>query len=88
MLFLVRLLLTLHITISFSNVICKQSFFSLNNGYNYGFDYNYLYKCNSDYDHDHVMKQNMIMMTMVVIKKFTHYMSIATKTMTKFLKKV
>ena len=56
MLFLVRLLLTLHITISFSNVICKQSFFLLNNGYNYGFDYNYLYKCDSDYDYDHVMK--------------------------------
>ena len=57
MLFLVRLLLTLHITISFSNVIYKQSyFFLLNNGNNYGFDYNYLYKCNSDYDDDHVMK--------------------------------
>ena len=26
-------------------------------------------------------------MTIVVIKKFTHYMNIATKTMTKFLKK-
>ena len=26
-------------------------------------------------------------MTIVVIKKFTHYMSIATKTMTKFVKK-
>ena len=25
-------------------------------------------------------------MTIVVIKRFTHYMSIATKTMTKFLK--
>ena len=42
MLFLVRLFLTLHITISFSNVICKKSLFSLNDGYNYGFDYNYL----------------------------------------------
>ena len=28
-----------------------------------------------------------MIMTMVVIKKITHYMSIATKTMTKFLKK-
>ena len=33
-----------------------QSFFLLNNGYNYGFDYNYLYKCNGDYDYDHVTK--------------------------------
>ena len=56
MLLLVRLLLTLHVTISFSNAICKQSFFSLNNGYNYGFVYDYLYKCNSDNDYDHVMK--------------------------------
>ena len=29
----------------------------------------------------------IMIMTMVVIKKFTHYMSIATKTMTKFLKR-
>ena len=29
-----------------------------------------------------------MIMTMVVIKKFMHYMSIATKTMTKFLKKI
>ena len=56
MLFLERLLLTLHITINFSNVICKQLFSLLNNGYNYGFDYNYLYKCDCDYDCDHDMK--------------------------------
>ena len=68
MLFLVRLFLNLHITISFSNVICKQSFFSL-----YGFDYNYLYKRSGDYDYDHCC--------------YMPYMSIAIKTMTKFLKK-
>ena len=60
MLFLVYLLLTLNITISFSNVVCKQAFFSLKNGYNCGSDYNYFYKCNSDcgydYDYDHLMK--------------------------------
>ena len=71
MLFLVHLSLTLHITISFSNVICKQSFFSR-------------------------LRMAMIMvsiitiytnaavimaMAIVVIKKITHCMSIATKTM-------
>ena len=58
MLFLVHLLLTLNIAISFSSAACKQAFFSLKNGYNCSFDYNYLYKCNSDYDYDydHVMK--------------------------------
>ena len=35
-----------------------------------------------------IYKNAAVIMTMaiVVIKKFTHYMSIATKTMTKFLK--
>ena len=75
MLFLVRLFLTLHIAISFSNVICKQSFFSLKNNDNYGSDYNY--------------KNAAVIMAMVivVINKFTHCMSIATKTITKSLKK-
>ena len=55
MLFLVYLLLTLNITISF---YCKQAFFSLKNGYNCGFEYNYFYKRDSDYDYDyeHVLK--------------------------------
>ena len=53
MLFFVYLLLTLNITISFSNGVCKQAFFSIKNGYNCDFDYNYFCKCNSDYDYNY-----------------------------------
>ena len=64
MLFLVYLLLTLNITISFSSVVCKQAFFCLRIGYNCGFDYNYFYKYNSDYDYvyDYVYDYNYDML--------------------------
>ena len=75
MLYLVRLFLTLHITISFFQCNLQTIIFSVNNGYNYGFDYT-------------IYPNAAVIMTMaiVVIKKFTHYMSVATKTMIKFLK--
>ena len=74
MLFFVRLFLTLHITISFSNVICKQSFFFRLTMAIIMFSIITIYT-----------NAAVIMTTaIVVIKKFTNYMSIATKTMTNF----
>ena len=49
--FLVYLLLTLNITISFSSVVSKQALCRLRIGYNCGFSKNYFYKSNNDYDY-------------------------------------
>ena len=72
MLLLVRLFLTLQITISFSNEICKQSLFHI---------------IMVSIITIHTNAAVIMTMAIVVIKKYTHCMSIATKNMTKFLKK-